>query len=313
MTTAAPSAALAAISRHSPKPERLALAGFLAGYPGLTRDAYALDLRKFTAWCRGRSLACSSSAGPTSRCSPGTSKPGRARATITRLLFPIAGCYRYAVEETCSPLTGRPCQPSADRLRVPCHRLRPQRVGALLVAAGLGTAAEHALLSLLALNGLGFRRPPARTSSPGPGTRAPDARHTRKGGEIVSSRLPRAPPGRSTWPSANAPKGRCSRRGRAAAGPAGRADRPKTARRAGMAKAVRLRTLRTRSSPPPWMPGCRCGTSRTAWHAMPHHHAVRPGPRQPGPARHLRRRRLPRRARQVTRGSLERHQPNRRG
>jgi hypothetical protein len=38
-------------------PERLALAGFLAGYRGLTRDAYALDLRQFTSWCRTRSLA----------------------------------------------------------------------------------------------------------------------------------------------------------------------------------------------------------------------------------------------------------------
>ena len=36
--------------------ERLALAGFLAGYRGLTREAYALDLRQFTAWCRNQSL-----------------------------------------------------------------------------------------------------------------------------------------------------------------------------------------------------------------------------------------------------------------
>jgi integrase/recombinase XerD len=35
--------------------ERLALAGFLAGYRGLTRDAYTLDLRQFTTWCRARS------------------------------------------------------------------------------------------------------------------------------------------------------------------------------------------------------------------------------------------------------------------
>jgi hypothetical protein len=28
--------------------ERIALAGFLAGYSGLTRDAYTLDLRMFT-------------------------------------------------------------------------------------------------------------------------------------------------------------------------------------------------------------------------------------------------------------------------
>jgi hypothetical protein len=33
-------------------PERMALAGFLAGYTGLTREAYALDLRQFAAWCR---------------------------------------------------------------------------------------------------------------------------------------------------------------------------------------------------------------------------------------------------------------------
>ena len=31
--------------------EALALSGFLAGYSGLTRDAYALDLRQFTSWC----------------------------------------------------------------------------------------------------------------------------------------------------------------------------------------------------------------------------------------------------------------------
>ena len=36
--------------------ERLALAGFLAGYRGLTREAYTLDLRQFTTWCRARSL-----------------------------------------------------------------------------------------------------------------------------------------------------------------------------------------------------------------------------------------------------------------
>ena len=36
--------------------ERLALAGLLAGYRGLTREAYTLDLRQFTSWCRTRSL-----------------------------------------------------------------------------------------------------------------------------------------------------------------------------------------------------------------------------------------------------------------
>ena len=46
MTTAAPSTALATIQPAFADPERLALAGFLAGYRGLTREAYALDLRQ---------------------------------------------------------------------------------------------------------------------------------------------------------------------------------------------------------------------------------------------------------------------------
>jgi hypothetical protein len=56
MTTAARSTALATIQPVFTDPERLALAGFLAGYRGLTREAYALDLRQFTSWCRARSL-----------------------------------------------------------------------------------------------------------------------------------------------------------------------------------------------------------------------------------------------------------------
>lgn len=36
---------------ESAGPEHVALAGFLGGYRGLTRDAYALDLRQFVAFC----------------------------------------------------------------------------------------------------------------------------------------------------------------------------------------------------------------------------------------------------------------------
>ena len=57
MTTAAPSTALATIQPAFTDPERLALAGYLAGYRGLTREAYALDLRQFATWCRARSLS----------------------------------------------------------------------------------------------------------------------------------------------------------------------------------------------------------------------------------------------------------------
>jgi hypothetical protein len=48
MTTAAPPTALATIQSAFTDAERFALAGFLAGYRGLTREAYALDLRQFT-------------------------------------------------------------------------------------------------------------------------------------------------------------------------------------------------------------------------------------------------------------------------
>ena len=34
-------------------PEAVALGGFLAGYSGLTREAYALDLRQFAGWVTG--------------------------------------------------------------------------------------------------------------------------------------------------------------------------------------------------------------------------------------------------------------------
>jgi len=42
MSTAAPSAVLATIQPVFTDAERVALAGFLAGYRGLTREAYAL-------------------------------------------------------------------------------------------------------------------------------------------------------------------------------------------------------------------------------------------------------------------------------
>jgi len=56
MTTAAPSTALATIQRAFTGPERLALAGLLAGSRRLLARASALDLRQFTSWCRARSL-----------------------------------------------------------------------------------------------------------------------------------------------------------------------------------------------------------------------------------------------------------------
>jgi integrase/recombinase XerD len=91
MTTAAPSTALATIQPVFTDAERLALAGFLAGYRSLTREAYALDLRQFTTWCRARSLApFAVRRADIESFARELEARGRARATVTRRLCTIA-------------------------------------------------------------------------------------------------------------------------------------------------------------------------------------------------------------------------------
>src|SRR6266498_4766264 len=85
MTTTTPSAALVTIQPAFTDAERLALAGFLAGYRGLTREAYTLDLRQFTAWCRTRSFPLFSVRRAGIETFAGELEArGRARATVTR-------------------------------------------------------------------------------------------------------------------------------------------------------------------------------------------------------------------------------------
>ena len=156
MTTAAPSTALATIQPAFTDPERLALAGYLAGYRGLTREAYALDLRQFTTWCRACSLNLFAVRRPDIESfAHDLETRGRARATVTRRLSTIAGFYKYAVEEELldhSPAA----HVRRPRVDYESHAVGLDRneLGALLVAAGLGPPTEHALVSLLALNGL---------------------------------------------------------------------------------------------------------------------------------------------------------------
>ncbi len=78
--------------------ERAALAGFLAGYSGLTRDAYTLDLRQYTSWCAQHGLHLFTARRADIECfGREMESHGRARATIARRLCTIAGFYRYAV------------------------------------------------------------------------------------------------------------------------------------------------------------------------------------------------------------------------
>src|SRR5690348_16809476 len=100
MTATTPSTALVTIQPAFTESERLALAGFLAGYRGLTREAYTLDLRQFTAWCRARNLHLFSvRRADIETFARELEARGRARATVTRRLCTIAGFYKYAVEE----------------------------------------------------------------------------------------------------------------------------------------------------------------------------------------------------------------------
>ncbi|MGH9206485.1 MAG: tyrosine-type recombinase/integrase, partial [Acidimicrobiales bacterium] len=136
--------------------ERLALAGFLAGYRGLTRDAYALDLRQFVAWCDEHHLALFEARRADIECfARALEDRGRARATVARRLCTVTSFYRYAEDE--GLLAHSPAvHVRRPRLDYESHvtGLDRNEVGALLVAAGLGATSEHALISLLALNGL---------------------------------------------------------------------------------------------------------------------------------------------------------------
>ena len=287
--------------------ERLALAGFLAGDSGLTRGAYELDLRQYASWCQQRHLRLFQARRAGIACfARGRGARGRARATITRRLCTIAGFYRYAagedlLERSPAAHVRRP-RPDYDSHASGLDR---NELGALLVAAGLGSPAGHALISLLALNGLRV------SEATGAGIEALGIERghrtlviTRKGGKVVT--IPLAPhtaratgPGRwrahrrTSLPRLRRPAARPARR-RAGRPPGGPPRRDHQAGRAAHAAArVHHRRSRCRG------PAAGCPGSRLA-RRSPHHHEIRPRPRRPGPARHLHRRGLRRWGRPVS-------------
>ena len=140
MATTISSAALDPTAPVFTNTERLALAGVLAGYSGLTRQAYALDLRQYAGWCQQHHLQLFGARRADIECfARDLEARGRARATITRRLCTIAGFYRYAVEEELldhSPAA----HVRRPRLAYESHAtgLDRNELGALLVAAGPG-------------------------------------------------------------------------------------------------------------------------------------------------------------------------------
>ncbi len=213
MTAAIPSSALVAAEPVLSEPEQLALAGFLASYSGLTREAYMLDLRQFTTWCHQHGLRLFAVRRADIECfARDLEAKGRARSTVSRRLATITGLCKYAVEEDL--LAHSPAaHVRRPRLDYESHAVGLDRneVGALLVAAGLGTAAEHALISLLALNGLRVSEATGAdiedlATQRGHRTLA----ITRKGGKKALIPLAPRTAAPSTWPSGNAATARSS-------------------------------------------------------------------------------------------------------
>jgi integrase/recombinase XerD len=127
-----------------------------SGHVQVGSVAYELDLRQYANWCQLHHLRLFQARRADIECfARDLETRGRARATVTRRLCTIAGFYRYAVEEDLldhSPAA----HVRRPRLDYDSHATALDRneLGTLLVAAGLGSPVEHALISLLALNGL---------------------------------------------------------------------------------------------------------------------------------------------------------------
>jgi integrase/recombinase XerD len=155
-TAALASTAIAVTEPVFSTQERLALAGFLAGYTGVTREAYALDLRQFTAWCQLHHLRLFQARRADIECfARDLEALGRAGPPSSAGCAPSRGSTGTPSRKTCSSIRRPPM--SAVRGWT-MSRMPPgwtvTSSAPLLVAAGLGQPAEHALISLLALNGL---------------------------------------------------------------------------------------------------------------------------------------------------------------
>jgi site-specific recombinase XerD len=136
--------------------DRAAVVGFLAGYAGNTRVSYTTDLRLFAAWCadnRLRLLEVRRS--HLEMFARDMEQAGRMRSTVARRLSTLCSFYRYC------HLEGLLERDPAANVRRPkidpeshTSGLDRNELGALLVQAGLGSPRDHALISLLAMNGL---------------------------------------------------------------------------------------------------------------------------------------------------------------
>jgi integrase/recombinase XerD len=95
MATTLTSAVLVPVAPVFSYTGRLALAGFWAGYSGLTRQAYELGLGQYAAWCQQHQLLLVAAWRAGIECfARDLEARGRARATITGRLCTVAGFCR---------------------------------------------------------------------------------------------------------------------------------------------------------------------------------------------------------------------------
>ncbi len=136
--------------------ERAAIAGFLAGYTGNTLISSTTDLRLFVQWCTNNDLPLVDvRRAHLENFGRQMEADGRMRSTVARRLSTLGSFYRYChvegiLERNPAANVRRPKVDVESRTLGLDHN----ELGALLVQAGLGSERDHALISLLALNGL---------------------------------------------------------------------------------------------------------------------------------------------------------------
>ena len=138
-------------------PVQLAAAGYLARYSGRTRDAYALDLKTYFAWCRARGTDVFEMTRPHVEVYVRWMEEQRhyAPATTARRLSTVAGYYRFAVidgylDRSPAEYVRRPHVPEESQVL----GLDRMQLGALVATARASTSDEAALITMLGLLGL---------------------------------------------------------------------------------------------------------------------------------------------------------------
>jgi integrase/recombinase XerD len=136
-------------------PDQVA-AAWLAGHREPTRSAYRRDLKQWADWLNTISIhPFQARRVHVDTWTAQLEHQGRRPATIARKLAAVAGYYAYAVDEQATDHT--PClrarRPKTDQDDIPRLGLDTPELQALLQTAAASSRRDHALVTLLALNG----------------------------------------------------------------------------------------------------------------------------------------------------------------